>query len=395
MHMLIFGLILFLSVVIARPLTDAFYYTKTIDFLRRAAAEAAAATAVDREQAARREAAAARRSEAAAIREAADARRREAAARAQAAARADRADKATRKARETKKTIVKLRAEAPPQRRKPFAELKPQQQRTRIEAAKATISETLGDGFAIIERKTPLTVAEANALRRVYRLPEHTYEALAAATNLPTIGDVRKYERQLVDDCGGIGEGAVNDAEMRWLAQPLLALSGYVEQKRRIEWRGQLPEPLELVVVADKGDSLTKFGVYIATDIAAPQSPANILLLAAYRGNEERALLNVAAGAALHVLNQIIVNVRAGDRRFQRGKRHLQGGANLTLDGEEKFVAIKVLLAVDFKMLSLIVGGKMSLHSLTQPADKRFEYMRDFLEAQAGLLRLYSLDKCA
>ena len=38
MHMLIFGSILFLSVVIARPLTDAFYYTKTIDFLRRAAA---------------------------------------------------------------------------------------------------------------------------------------------------------------------------------------------------------------------------------------------------------------------------------------------------------------------------------------------------------------------
>ena len=36
MHMLIFGSILFLSVVIARPFTDAFYYTKTIDFLRRA-----------------------------------------------------------------------------------------------------------------------------------------------------------------------------------------------------------------------------------------------------------------------------------------------------------------------------------------------------------------------
>ena len=38
MHMLIFGSILFLSVVIARPFTDAFYYTKTIDFLRRALA---------------------------------------------------------------------------------------------------------------------------------------------------------------------------------------------------------------------------------------------------------------------------------------------------------------------------------------------------------------------
>ena len=41
MQMLIFGSILFLSVVIARPLTDAFYYTKTIDFLRRAAAASA------------------------------------------------------------------------------------------------------------------------------------------------------------------------------------------------------------------------------------------------------------------------------------------------------------------------------------------------------------------
>ena len=46
-RMIIFGQFLFLSVVIMRPLIDDFYYTKTIDFLRRSAAQALIGTNID------------------------------------------------------------------------------------------------------------------------------------------------------------------------------------------------------------------------------------------------------------------------------------------------------------------------------------------------------------
>ena len=188
----------------------------------RAAAEAAAATAVDREQAARREAAAARRSEAAAIREAADARRREAAARAQAAARADRADKATRKARETKKTIVKLRAEAPPKSRKPFADLRPQQKQRRLAAAKAHVARELADQYEIVERRPPsLSAADANGLRRALHLRDRAYTAFAKATSgLPTIDAVREHERQVIARCGRIIETRRGDVDFFDFGRP-------------------------------------------------------------------------------------------------------------------------------------------------------------------------------
>ena len=197
-------------------------------------------------------------------------------------------------------------------------------------------------------RTERLTAAEANALRRVHRLPERTYVVLAKTANLPTLVEVRAYERELVEACGGVDKPSIEGVDAYALADSRLALERYVEHKRRVEWAGELPQELELVVIADKGDTMTKFGVYIATDVVAPQSPANILLLAAYRGDEKRELLQVAAAAALAFLNSIIAD----------------GGAQLTLDGETKFVAIKTLLSVDFKMLSILVSRHKDLPSL-------------------------------
>ena len=243
------------------------------------------------------------------------------------------------------KTIAALRKNAPPKRRKLLADLQPRQKRARIAAATTHVAEELGDGYALTLAAQRLSAAEANAIRRVQRLTEATYDVIAKLAHWPSLSAVRAYEDDLIASCGGILMSIIDDRfECQLLEHPRLALARYIAYKRRVEWRGVLPALIELVVVVDKGDTVTKLGVYAATDVKMPQSPTNVLLLAAYRGPETRDLLEIAGREAFDSLNGIIAD----------------GGARLDLEGIYTWVPIRVLLAADFMAIAKVVSVKMT-----------------------------------
>ena len=256
------------------------------------------------------------------------------------------------------RTLAALRKNAAPKRRKLLVDCAPSQKRARIAAATTHIAKELGANYELVPTKQRVSNAEANALRRAYRLPERTHDVLAKAANLPSLGAVRLWERVLVDACGGIEKtthqlvDASDDSgtktisiELQWLSQPRLAFTRYIEQKLRSDWDDTLPEQIELVMVADKGGALTKIGLYVPTGVDEPQSQCNVLLLAAYRGIEKLELMAIAGKAAFNFVNDVID----------------KNGATLQLNERETFVRIVVLLTADFKMISLMVSTRKRL----------------------------------
>ena len=230
-------------------------------------------------------------------------------------------------------------ANAEPSPRRRLSQLKSTKHRQKREAA---LRSQLGSTHALVARSEVLDAAASNALRRHLRLPERTYSTLAKVLGgrLATLHELRTYEAELVNQCGGIEETKIDGIEARWLAQPVKAFRCYILHLLATAWSDRLPSAIDVVVAADKGGDTTKLGFFVPTGVAAPQAPRNFVLAAAYRGPETREFLSVAAARLFEFADQLIED----------------GCLRMRVNGESVQLPVEVLFVDDLKMLPVIFG---------------------------------------
>ncbi|KAI6242349.1 hypothetical protein M3Y99_00235400 [Aphelenchoides fujianensis] len=221
--------------------------------------------------------------------------------------------------------------------RKAIDECGPRQQKRRL----AELQEAAGDSFELVPANTTpvLDTADCRSIRAIAHLTDRKYAFLSplSGRQWATLRQVRSAEERLIDDLGGIITQTNEDGiRFAWMADPALVLRQHVEHLKTTEWGGQLPGAIKIVVAGDCGGNITKFGVFIPTAVAKPQTPSAFVLMALWEGGEGRENITYGCAALFTALDNV---TRAG---------------GLEVDG--RLLSAEVLLVGDLKLVPEVLG---------------------------------------
>jgi hypothetical protein len=160
----------------------------------------------------------------------------------------------TKSAKQELQQALNRLSQAPPQARKTVSELQSKSQRI---ARLSEIRNQLGPDYEVVkvDRRPEMSIEEFRAFRRFHRLTERIVYALAAlpGSKWPTLAQLNRSEKQLVEQCGGFTLEHVDGIEMMWATDPMKLFCTYFENVRKTAWGGGTPDRVKLVLSADKG----------------------------------------------------------------------------------------------------------------------------------------------